>query len=230
MVFKIPISIYKVNSKFDSFNFTINDVYCSVGLVNEMDENYLSEDEKSYVANIRNYKRKIQYTSVRALAKRVLSEKLKVPPHQIIIKGGVSVFPSAICGSNTFVLSFSHKDNFVAVALSENSDVSLGVDIERIEEKDYRYFEDFLHDTECTNSTSIIRAWSVKEAILKCIGSGLSIPARDIEVMDSVFIRNRVYDMIKRCRIVDMRVLVFEYNDYVLSLSYGYRRNGGSHG
>ncbi len=82
--------------------------------------------------------------------------------------------------------NISHSEQIVVCAVSLNNVV--GIDIEKEKTIDIYNFKDHFSDHEwdllnCSSNTSLFfDLWTKKEALLKALGHGLSIPLKDIEV------------------------------------------------
>jgi len=87
---------------------------------------------------------------------------------------------------NLFEFNVTHTDKLVAIAWSY--DLAVGLDSERLRSKDPYLFTKQFNQTEMDgfrNSDdpvrSFFRRWTQKEAIVKEIGDGLTLPLREIE-------------------------------------------------
>lgn len=86
--------------------------------------------------------------------------------------------PQAFVNEMEVSVSFSHTNGALAASLSRNMNV--GIDMERIERKiDSRLLSRMKHPDESHSlyeETELIRIWTLKEAALKMIGTGLRKP------------------------------------------------------
>lgn len=86
--------------------------------------------------------------------------------------------------------NISHSAEYVICAISLTAKV--GIDIEEIKPVSFTEFKSFFSDTECekieqaVDSTySFYTNWTQKEAFLKAIGMGLSVPIKEVEIFDN---------------------------------------------
>ncbi|MRR29620.1 4'-phosphopantetheinyl transferase superfamily protein [bacterium] len=88
-------------------------------------------------------------------------------------------------------LSISHREGMAAVGLSINPEISLGIDLEWVEDHPHSFYEDFFTAGE-VNLLAAVSAdrlawtgtliWSAKEAMLKALGKGLRLDTRTVEI------------------------------------------------
>lgn len=92
-------------------------------------------------------------------------------------------------GVQDFYYNISHTQNAIAVATSK---IPVGVDIERIQVFDNRIVERFFSQNEAKYIKSSIEnqkdrfceIWTKKEAYVKWLGKGLSVPLNSFDVLD----------------------------------------------
>ncbi|MFT5797884.1 MAG: 4'-phosphopantetheinyl transferase [Candidatus Azotimanducaceae bacterium] len=103
-----------------------------------------------------------------------------------------NIFGKPMISPNTLGIYFnlSHTTGMVALGVSQGTDI--GVDVEQVSKG--KTYED-IHKTVLTShersaviahadpKDRFIQSWAAKEAILKAMGTGLSVPAKDIEVL-----------------------------------------------
>ena len=87
--------------------------------------------------------------------------------------------------------NISHSGNFVAVVV-DNKEV--GIDIQKINEdnlKLMKFFnekdQEYIKETDSVNR--FFEIWSKKEAAIKLLGTGLTTPLKDVEILDETTIK-----------------------------------------
>lgn len=106
-----------------------------------------------------------------------------------------------------FQFNISHTRNAIAVAISGEL---IGIDIEKIRNTDLKIAKRFFTTLECEyiiNNTDKSKAfyeiWTKKEAYIKYMGKGLSIPLGSFDVLDLQ---------------ISSRINTFQINDYIISV------------
>lgn len=149
--------------------------------------NVLSAQEQKKGASFRQEKDRIRFLASRILLRRILSLYLNHPAKELSFQTGPHGKPYLFPGDNDFPrihFNLSHSGEFVALAFSLASPV--GIDIEAVRENIRtetlvrRFFHSdeylqFLKLDEVGQKDFVFRRWTVREAFLKGIGSGLSI-------------------------------------------------------
>lgn len=88
-------------------------------------------------------------------------------------------------------LSISHCDQFALCALSSGTDVSIGIDMEKIEPRSHTFVKDYFTPLEvglviaqASESKDMLTTliWSAKEAMLKALRVGLHWDTRQVEI------------------------------------------------
>ena len=102
-------------------------------------------------------------------------------------------------GASDFNISISHTEGVAASLVSNKNDCKgIGIDIEKIEERDHSLLDvaftgheiDKLRQRAVSMNgqadanflEGVARYWSIKEAVMKCMGVGVNIDLKDIEV------------------------------------------------
>ncbi len=121
----------------------------------------------------------------RARLRQILSGYLDQPPQKIEISTGLQGKPQ-VAGIE---FNLSHSGDVVAYAMSDRP---IGIDIERIRSMDLSgIVERFFAPSEFAawqqlppseQEAAFFRTWTVKEAYLKAIGTGLHTPLSEVEV------------------------------------------------
>ncbi|MEI1682754.1 4'-phosphopantetheinyl transferase superfamily protein [Acinetobacter baumannii] len=120
----------------------------------------------------------------RVLMKSVLSDKLGISPHEVIIQLQPNGKPF-VQGSKTIYFNLSHSADLIVFAVTEKGEI--GVDVERIDhEFEWRRVDSVLapseikwiQENEWINPNSVyqrfFQIWTLKEAYIKCTGEGMS--------------------------------------------------------
>jgi Phosphopantetheinyl transferase len=107
-----------------------------------------------------------------------------------------------------FNFNLSHTRKAIAVAVFDRP---VGVDIEKIREADLeiakRFFKEnenaYITGTENDQNKRFYEIWTKKEAYVKCLGKGLSIPLNTFDVLGNN---------------ISMNIETFEKDDYIMSV------------
>lgn len=146
----------------------------------------LDEDEKARLVRFVHARNRIEFAAAHGLTRLVLGQVLSVPPASLAFVEGANGKPSAQRDGQPAPVSFnlSHAAGMVGVAVFEQPDVSVGFDLERFDrrielELADRYFRpeevDWLASlAPAERSRGFLRLWTLKEALIKATGEGLS--------------------------------------------------------
>jgi 4'-phosphopantetheinyl transferase len=154
----------------------------------------LSGDERERALRFHFPIHRQRYIAARSFLRQILSNYFNTDPTEFIFSYGENEKPHLFIPENTpfqFNLSHSHEMAVYAFTL----DHAIGVDIEKIQ-PDYnldvaqRYFStrenaDMLRLSPQDRIPCFYRIWSRKEAIIKAIGKGLSMPLPSFSVSAS---------------------------------------------
>ncbi len=107
------------------------------------------------------------------------------------------------CGMN---FNISHSGNTVVCIFSKQP---IGIDVEEVKDIEYTLFENVFSDKEMeeiskAGLSKFYEYWTKKEAIIKAIGKGMSIPLLDIKVENNYSVYDHVKWNIKSLRLNDM--------------------------
>ncbi|MBO6621511.1 MAG: 4'-phosphopantetheinyl transferase superfamily protein [Balneola sp.] len=141
----------------------------------------LSERERSEWDSFTNQQRKNEYLSARHLFKEMLKASGMSSDFQIF-KHPLGK-PYAQNGNKVLFLSFSHSKNHVFCAISESVDI--GLDTEWLGRKvDQRIVKRILGESEWEvfSDEDPILLWTIKEAAVKCLGTGLRTNLKELEI------------------------------------------------
>jgi phosphopantetheinyl transferase len=157
----------------------------------EIDLSYLGEDEHNFLWNFLNEEEKnkafrmIKHAAersvvCRSICKKILSEHLKVDIEKISFNYGKNGKPYLLQNEKNLHFNISHSKGLAVLGICYDSPI--GIDVEFIDEKcnifplmDFFMYEDekkWTLETDTLNRFFII--WTLKEAILKKTGIGIS--------------------------------------------------------
>lgn len=159
--------------------------------------NVLSEYEQKRNASFRQEQDRKRYAASRILLRKILGLYLAHPAENLIFGSGTHGKPYLDPAGNDFPdihFNLSHSGGFVALAFSFVSPV--GIDIEtardsiRSETLVRRFFHpdeysEFLKLDKNAQKDFLFRRWTIREAFLKGIGTGLSVPPDSFYVEES---------------------------------------------
>ena len=111
---------------------------------------------------------------------RIVSDEMGKPSAELTQRSGEKIGE----------ISLSHSNGFaVAVATEKGTFDGVGIDIEKVEERNPAWVEDYFNPEEISLAgngnrrwTNLARIWSLKEAVLKAAGTGLRFDLKDITV------------------------------------------------
>lgn len=147
---------------------------------------WLSDSEKEAVAAYGSEKRRVEFVLGRAAARRLVAERRGVSPGEVVLQvaadGAVEV-PGAELN-----LSISHAGGWATAALSPRP---VGIDMERRALRSpgvYRYFlarpeYPLLEASDLDHDSIQILLWTLKEAVLKGMRTGLRISPKDVRIV-----------------------------------------------
>lgn len=115
----------------------------------------------------------------------------------------------------------THSGRLIALAVAE---IEIGIDVELIQEYDYlSLIEEFASEKEKTRILysrnplkEFLNCWTQKEACIKQIGKGLSIPLKSFEISDG----GVAYIEADKLKVLNLKIPAIE--DYILNLALPY--------
>jgi len=153
----------------------------------------LSTDERTKADRFRFPKDRSQFIVSRGALRAILSRYLNISSHILRFDYNPYGKPSLIVpqGGNTLRFNLSHSRGMALIALTKNRDI--GVDIEginqnfscrEIAEKFFSPLENSVLRSlpEHLQATAFFTCWTRKEAYIKAVGKGLSIPLNQFDV------------------------------------------------
>ena len=153
----------------------------------------LSTDERTKADRFRFPKDRSQFIVSRGALRAILSRYLNISSHILRFDYNPYGKPSLIVaqGGNTLRFNLSHSRGMALIAITKNRDI--GVDIEginpnfsclEIAEKFFSPLENSVLRSlpEHLQATAFFTCWTRKEAYIKAVGKGLSIPLNQFDV------------------------------------------------
>ncbi|MEG5162036.1 4'-phosphopantetheinyl transferase superfamily protein [Microcoleus sp. AT3-A2] len=153
----------------------------------------LSADERTKADRFRFPKDRSQFIVSRGALRAILSRYLNISSHILRFEYNPYGKPSLIVaqGGNTLRFNLSHSGNMAVIAITKNRDI--GVDIESINpnfpclEIAEKFFSPLEHSVllllpEHLQPRAFFTCWTRKEAYIKAVGKGLSIPLNQFDV------------------------------------------------
>jgi 4'-phosphopantetheinyl transferase len=134
-----------------------------------------------------------RYIAGRASLRRILAKRTSNQPGDLVIEEPEGEKPRLVlsAGASGIFFNVSHSGDYAVIAISDTAEV--GIDIEQIRvdcpinQLARRYyasteFEWLRNLPEDQKLQGFYRLWTIKEAVLKCAGVGLSVPTQSIRV------------------------------------------------
>lgn len=168
------------------------------GMLERCCENWLSQDERRRAERFRIATSRNQHIVGRGMARRLLGRE-QIDPCLIVFaieKNGKPYVTQPAEARRAF--NIAHTDGLVMCGIDSQTDDLLGVDVEKLDRRTdpalaKRYFSqpEIDHLEKCVSEAdrrnTFLKIWTLKEAFIKAIGTGLQTPLADFafEKLDS---------------------------------------------
>ena len=132
-------------------------------------------------------KRAVEWLAGRYAVKKLASEFFNLPLKKMQVKNAKNGSPVLQAdGGNHLTVSISHRGDYAAAAISLTGDL-IGVDVEKIEPRSQGWAEQYFAKEEliASDDAYLTEIWAKKEAVLKLLGLGLTVPATQIKIIDN---------------------------------------------
>lgn len=151
-------------------------------------EEFLSPRERTLYNAFRFPKRKTEWAGGRLALKRAAAALLgENNLKNIEVLPRPSGKPELLAGGNPAALahSITHGNGFAAAAASREYRL-LGVDLEKVQPRIAGWAEMFFHPSELTQTGDafLTLLWTQKEALVKLLGTGLSVNSADVRIIN----------------------------------------------
>src|SRR5258708_9618484 len=163
----------------------------------QVDDAYktLSEDERQRASRFRFEKDRVQSVLTRGALRCLLGRYLSADPREVVFRYGASNKPAlaypATAENNPFSFNVSHSGDVALIAISRLPAVGIDVEVIRPDFATAEVAQRFFSPLEVKGLLSLQRdeqaeaffsCWTRKEAYIKAVGDGLSIPLDSFDV------------------------------------------------
>lgn len=148
----------------------------------ELTLDILPDEELEVLNGFKNQQRKAEFLSTRHLFQFLLKE-MNIDAQKVILKKEKNGKPFALLGENHLHVSFSHSSQKVFCAISQQKDV--GLDVEHTSRNvSIAVLKRILNEREIAliGGEDPVKLWTMKEAAVKCMGTGLRTNLRDLTI------------------------------------------------
>lgn len=150
-------------------------------------EEILGAKESAFFKTLRFPKRRTEWLGGRLALKDLVQQATGAAKKEIEILPQTSGKPLLFVGGKPCLLPFSitHSHGFAVAGLSSEG-TFLGIDLEKIAHRIDAWAKDFFHPTELTGTddTFLTALWTQKEALVKVLGTGLSLNSYDVRCVN----------------------------------------------
>jgi len=182
----------------------------------DLDIAVLSDDELKTHQNFTNKQRKGEFLTARHLF-WMLIQKLNLDPKTVVLKKEKTGKPFIKNDSNRLFVSFSHSQDLVLCAISV--DLDIGLDAEIMNRKvNPAIIKRILSEKEWNTygSDNPILLWTIKEASVKSLGTGLRTNLKELELTKH---ENGLFN-IKINKKEKLQGIIFEALNHYIALAY----------
>lgn len=150
-------------------------------------ESVLSQREQAFFHALKLPKRRTEWLGGRWALKQVLASQIQADYKDIEILSQDASKPHLEVQGKPLTIAFSitHSHGFAVAAVSWQHRY-LGIDLEKIATRIVAWKEDFFHPSELTDSSDefLTSLWTQKEAVVKLLGTGLSVNSFDVRCVE----------------------------------------------
>ena len=147
----------------------------------------LSQREAAFFQTLRFPKRRVEWFGGRFALKELVRACCGASYREIEALPQPSGKPLLSVGGKDAPLAFSitHSHGWAAAAVSQDERF-IGIDLEKIEHRLDAWAKDFFHPSELTGTGDrfLTALWTQKEAVVKVLGTGLSLNSYDVRCID----------------------------------------------
>jgi phosphopantetheinyl transferase len=186
----------------------------------EINESYssgiLSAEELKEYNNFTNKKRQAEFLTARHLFQSLLSDQ-QINSSEVELMKEEMGKPFATHFGTTIYVSFSHSPSKVFCAISKTFDV--GLDVENVSRKvNPAVVKRILNEEEAhlAKEEEPIRLWTIKEAAVKCLGTGLRTNLDDLTIQKNE--KNRFSVRFNNDKMFE--ICSFRETDHQIALAY----------
>lgn len=149
----------------------------------------LCQAELAFYQTLKLPKRKVEWLGGRLALKKLLCAHLGglLTDFEILVPGGVGKPTIKKEGEEINIpFSITHSNGYAVAALAPNAKY-LGIDLEKVAPRISAWKNDFFHPSELTRQDDefLTTLWTQKEAVVKLLGSGLTINSFDVRVLNA---------------------------------------------
>ncbi len=143
----------------------------------------LSSQEAAFFQTLRFPKRRVEWLGGRFALKELVHQAVGAPLREIEVLPHPSGKPLLQVGGKPSALAFSitHSHGWAVAALGPEQS-RVGIDLEKIAHRIDAWAHDFFHPSELTDTGDafLTALWTQKEAVVKLLGTGLSLNSYDV--------------------------------------------------
>ena len=150
-------------------------------------EEFLTGFEMQQYQHFAVEKRAEEWLAGRYATKKLATEFFNLPLKKLQVKNAKNGIPVLQAeGGNHLTISISHRGDYAAAAISLTGDL-IGIDVEKIEPRPQGWAEQYFTKDEliADDDAYLTEMWAKKEAVLKLLGLGLTVPTTQIKILNN---------------------------------------------
>lgn len=147
-------------------------------------EDFLTSYEMKQYKQFTVEKRAKEWLAGRYAVKKLAGDFFTFPMTSMQVKNARNGAPILqVEGGTHLAISITHSGDYAAAAISLTDNL-IGVDVEKVEDRPESWAQEYFTENELIVNTPafLTELWAKKEAILKLLQIGLTIPTKDIEI------------------------------------------------